>query len=347
MRYDPEQSYDWNFELGMGLGKNQLEAATPLAGADWRFCGLPVASPLGIAAGPLLNGGWVLHYANQGFDILTYKTVRSRSRACFAEPNLVPIVETEIAPGAHTSASKSMAGSWGISFGMPSREPDFWRRDIEDIRPKLGDGRLLVVSVVASPEPDWTLEQVADDYAQCACWAADAGADVIELNLSCPNVASQDGQLFRQPDKVSQILQRVFAFGCELPKVIKIGHLESESLIADLVQVCATHQTAISMTNCLASTIEDENKEMLWGGESRGIGGEAIRKESIAQIRRFANAIRQQDVSTQLVGIGGISTAEHVDDYLAAGANSVQLATSAMRSEDLGHRLKSRLQDKT
>ena len=50
---------------------------------QWQFCGLPVNSPLGVAAGPLLNGRWCLYYASLGFDVLTYKTVRSRRRECY------------------------------------------------------------------------------------------------------------------------------------------------------------------------------------------------------------------------------------------------------------------------
>ena len=46
-----------------------------------QFCGIPVQSPLGIPAGPLLNSRWLLYYASLGFDVLTYKTVRSSARA--------------------------------------------------------------------------------------------------------------------------------------------------------------------------------------------------------------------------------------------------------------------------
>ena len=40
--------------------------------------GYPLNSPLGIAAGPLLNSKWVEGYARLGFDVLTYATVRSQ-----------------------------------------------------------------------------------------------------------------------------------------------------------------------------------------------------------------------------------------------------------------------------
>ena len=57
-------------------------------------------------------------------------------------------------------------------------------------------GQCEIVSVVASPEPGWTLDQVADDFAQCAVWAEESGAQIVEANLSCPNVCTQEADLY-------------------------------------------------------------------------------------------------------------------------------------------------------
>ena len=83
-RYDRHQSYEWNYEHV----PEPVSLELPNVAGEWRFCGLPVPSPLGVPAGPLLNGGWCLYYASLGFDVLTYKTVRSRTRACYDLPNL-------------------------------------------------------------------------------------------------------------------------------------------------------------------------------------------------------------------------------------------------------------------
>ena len=48
-----------------------------------------------------------------------------------------------------------------MSFGMPSRPPEVWRADVEATRKRLPPGKVLSVSVVASPEPGWTEEQLA------------------------------------------------------------------------------------------------------------------------------------------------------------------------------------------
>ena len=96
-RYAPNRSSDWNYEHAPDEqafeGRRPLDA--PVPGRDWDFCGLPVSSPLGMPAGPLLNGRWVLRYAHAGFDVLTYKTVRSRARECYPLPNLQPVAAAE------------------------------------------------------------------------------------------------------------------------------------------------------------------------------------------------------------------------------------------------------------
>ena len=93
---------------------------------------------------------------------------------------------------------------------------------------------------------------------------------------------------------------------------------------------------ALSMTNCISATVRDERGAKLFNGQPRGIGGDAIRDASIAQVRRFANLIEQRGYSTRLVGVGGISTADHVRQYLDAGAEAVHLATAIMLDSLVG-----------
>ena len=47
-------------------------------------------------------------------------------------------------------------------------------------------------------------------------------------------------------------------------------------------------------------------------------------------MRRFAEIARQRGYATKIIGVGGISSAAHVEQYLAAGAEAVQLATAPM-----------------
>ncbi len=85
--YDLRRSYAENYRLAPDI----VSIDVPSVPGKWQFCGLPVDSPIGIPAGPLLNGKWCLYYASLGFDVLTYKTVRTVQRNCYPAPNLVPV----------------------------------------------------------------------------------------------------------------------------------------------------------------------------------------------------------------------------------------------------------------
>lgn len=344
--YDRTKTYQWNYDNAPEHNPDiELERA-PIIGEflssnasgdwrngdqDWTFCGLKIPSPLGISAGPLLNGRWVLYYSRLGFDVLTYKTVRSRYRECYAQPNLQPIKEAQVVNGQVTTATDEMTASWAISFGMPSMPPEVWARDITWTREHLASEKLLSVSVVATPEPDWSLKQVADDYAACAHLASKAGADCIELNFSCPNVSSADGQLYQDPESARIVLDAVRQRVSSVPLLIKIGHVASEEAAICLLQACDGYLQAISMTNCLACHVQTQHDQsLLFDGKPRGIGGSAILESSVAQVQMFSELSKREKSRTHIIGVGGVSNVGHVVDYLESGAESVQLATAAM-----------------
>ena len=115
---------------------SSTDAASACPGS-WDFCGVPIDSPLGVPAGPLLNSGWILYYASLGFSVLTYKTVRSSYRACYEPPNLLPVRAAPLidSRGRVTIApAGAVIDSWAISFGMPSKDPAVWGEDVTRAR---------------------------------------------------------------------------------------------------------------------------------------------------------------------------------------------------------------------
>lgn len=325
-RYAVDRTYAWNFEQA----PQPVEVAVPEVNGDWTFCGLPVDSPLGIPAGPLLNGNWILYYASLGFDVLTYKTVRSIERECYPLPNLQPVICKQLT-GKETDlpVSQKMLGSWAVSFGMPSKTPSTWRADVEQTRNALDSRKLLSVSVVGSVQDGWSIDDLANDYAKCARWAVESGADCVETNFSCPNVSTCDGQIYQQPEQAGLVAETVRAGVGKAPFIIKIGHVTKETEAIELLNAVEPFVDAIALTNSVATTVND-NGARLFGGAQRGICGDATRNASIAQTRLFSRLIDERQLSIRLIGVGGISTAAHVRDYLAAGAEATHIATAAM-----------------
>ena len=332
-RYDIAQSYAWNYEHA----PEPVDCEVPTVPGQWKFCGLPVDSPLGMPAGPLLSGKWCLYYASLGFDVLTYKTVRSGERACYDLPNLQPVTCGQLEGSEpNVKTADKMRGSWAVSFGMPSKSPDVWRADVAATREKLPSGKLLSVSVVGTIQPDWTIDDLAADYAQCARWAAESGADCVETNFSCPNVSTCDGQLYQQPADARVIAERVREAVGGIPYIVKIGHLQESESAEALLEAIGPSVSAIAMTNSIATQVQDSSGQMMFEGNRRGICGDASRTASIQQTRMVQTLIDQRELPIELIGVGGVSTAEHVQSYLDAGASAVHIATAAMVRPEVG-----------
>jgi len=337
-RYQASETYSWNYEHA----PLPIAVDVPPMPGEWSFCGIKVDSPLGIPAGPLLNGKWGLYYASLGFDVLTYKTVRSAARDCFPMPNVVPVAVDSLT-GCEVSVpmSTSPTHSWAVSFGMPSATPDAWRRDVEWTRAKLPKSKLLSVSVVGSAQPDWTIDDLAADYARCAAWAVESGADVIEVNFSCPNVATCDGQLYQHPSDAAFAAAVVKQAIGSVPLVIKIGHVREQTEAVTMVTALEAHAAALAMTNTIAAPVVGTNGQLLFEGQRRGVCGAATRVASIAQTQLFSDVIRSRGSRLKLIGVGGASSFEHVRRYLEAGAESVHLATAAMLDPTVALKIRS------
>ena len=78
----------------------------------------------------------------------------------------------------------------------------------------------------------------------------------------------------------------------------------------------------------------------LFDGERRGICGAATREASLAQLKLFAAESQSRGLNLALVAVGGASTYEHVQTYLAAGAEAVHIATAAMVEPDVALRIR-------
>ena len=327
--YDIQQTYAWNYAHAPD---SLPEVDVPDLEGNWTYCGLSVPSPLGIAAGPLLNSRWCLYYAALGFDVVTYKTVRSVYRESYPLPNLQPVDCSEPMTGAetHVEAAPEMRGSWAVSFGMPSQTPDIWRADVELTRRELPAGKVLAVSVVGTVQPGWSLDELAEDYARCARWAVDSGADCIEANFSCPNVATCDGQVFQHPDQAAVIAQRIREEIGRKPLLVKLGHIVQRDATCALYDAVLPHVDGLTMTNSLATRVVEREGVELFDSQPRGICGEATRAASVAQVARFRALKERSDDGPALIGVGGVTNAHHVMEFLDAGADAVQVATAAM-----------------
>ncbi|MDG2125431.1 MAG: hypothetical protein P8J87_17135, partial [Verrucomicrobiales bacterium] len=300
--YDISRSYLENYERGPFFRDEIGEV--PEVGRKV-FLGYEVGSRLGVAAGLLLNSRWVTGYAAWGFDLLTYKTVRSGHRDCYPVPNWVYVeegeggdyVEVDVPTGALADVSSA------VCFGMPSMAPEVWREDVRAAKAALGDGQVLIVSVVATPESGWTTGDVADDFATCAVWAVEAGADVVEVNFGCPNVCSAEGSLYLDLAASGEVARAVrTAVGGDVKLLVKTGHHREAVVQAAYLRELDGVVDGVTLVNGLVRRVlrRDGTAVFAGGFEKAGVIGRAIHGVCVEDVRRAVAVIRSEGLELEV-----------------------------------------------
>ncbi len=335
--YNIHKSYDWNYENGPlfeGLISDRPESTKKTNLFDFEL-----NSPLGVPAGPLLNSNWIKLYAELGWDIPVYKTVRTVYRECHPNPNCIYIPQEEQfeekdagsdVVGVFEDQEDSSKVTITNSFGMPSKEPEEWMRDVEKANSYLSDGQVMVVSIVGTPGEGKSLPA---DYARCAKMAKEAGARIIEANYSCPNVCSGEGSIFTDPDLSSEISQAIRLEIGNTPLMIKVGNFINLEILEDMVAMNVPFINGISGINTIAMKVYDKYGNQALTGKNRltsGLCGYGIHDISQRFTENLARIRNEDNYDFIICGVGGITSVEGVEARLNGGADIVMSATGAM-----------------
>lgn len=342
--YDISLSYEENYQKGPFFdGPFPVRSITQKK----MFLDFEVNSLIGVPAGPLLNANWIRTYAALGFDLPVYKTVRTKSFPSHPPPNCLLVdVEGQLTEKRFGEKLKEVEGAWKgsladisitNSFGMPSRDPNIWQEDVERAKKYLDRGQILTVSVVGTMGEG----NLASDYSRGAAMAREAGADMVEINLSCPNVSSGEGEIFTDPDFSKELCREVKKVLRDTPLIIKIGYLTDPKLLQETVRATASFVDVISGINTLSFEVINQDNAPALPGENRlrsGICGASIRECGMAQTKRLVHLRKQQKYDFAIIGVGGIMTVKNIQEYLEIGADAVMSATGAMWDPYLAYR---------
>lgn len=352
--YDPTKTFEDNFDNGPfpDFKPDKLKTAATQE-PSYSVLGYPVGIPFGIPAGPLPTSKHVALAFQLGFDVVCYKTQRTIP----FEVNQFPHVLSLQVEGDLTleKAAKPLVGiaeydkdpttlTITNSFGNPSRGADFWAQDLQKALDSAGPGQLLIMSVVGTIQDDFTDDDYFDDFAAAARIAADAGAPVVELNLSCPNVASE-GVLCYTPSSVVRICQKARAAVGDTPLVAKLGYFsaEQQNLLEEVIDGIAGTVQAVSAINTITAAIVDENGNQALPGKGRlrsGCCGAGIKWAGLDMTRRLKKLRHKKGYDLEIFGVGGVMTGDDFQKYRQAGADCVQSATGAMWNPYLAHEIK-------
>jgi dihydroorotate dehydrogenase len=345
--YRIDRSYDWNYEHGPSYpGPFPKVPPTPLKD----FFGIPVRSRLGIAAGLLLNARWIDTYARLGFDILTYKTVRSLHRACHPLPNWVYLdpsatVDPQRAGQSFRTVAAAPRGGRvfsSVSFGMPSKAPAVWMKDVARARRRLKPGQALIVSVVASPGAGAGIQEMIDDFANLTAMAREAGAQMIEANLSCPNVLTPEAQIFQDAELSGAIARAMRKAALGRPVALKVGYLPDDGRLRRLLRAVDGAADALTMVNGFSRPIVDRRGRAAFGQgrEAAGILGDRIREPCVDIVGRAVRHIDRDRLGLRVIAVGGVFAPADAALYFDAGAAAVMMGSAPMFDPMLAIRMK-------
>jgi dihydroorotate dehydrogenase (NAD+) catalytic subunit len=352
--YRTDRSFEWNHANGPDFaGPYPAVAETPTKD----FFGLAVHSRFGVPASILLNSRWIETYARLGFDLLTYKTVRSAARLCHPPPNWLFLDERTVAERlddpeaplvlAGAAPARTHAATAGGSFGIPSVAPEVWTPDIAAAKRALGPGQALIVSVVGTARPGLSDEDFVADFADLARTVAANGADVVEADLSCPNVARREGEVYLDFPLAARIARACKDAAHGRPLLLKIGDIPDRMRLGEFLERVAGAADGIVMINAPSRRILDAAGAPAFGPgrERAGVTGGAIKSIALRAVAAAADCAARRNLGLRIVGVGGIASAADARQFLEAGAYAVQAASAAAWNPYLAAELKAAAPD--
>lgn len=200
--------------------------------------------------------------------------------------------------------------------GLPYYKETRWGEEIAALVHEAG--KKLVVSIVST--------QSEDDWVELAKWAVGIGANIIELNGSCPNKwrdGVREGMVADDPDAIDQVVDLVFPHinGAELSfKLPPYDARQADVIFPTLTELPIDYFVSCNTVGGFPTTIDGVQVLSM---PAAGLSGPTILPQSTAQVRR----LREEIPDMPVIGVGGIENGEGALEYLNAGASGFGVGT--------------------
>lgn len=349
--YDVTKTYYENLEQGPFGRFADNQTYQNEGEPQYDFFGTPVYLPFGIAAGPLPNFKFVQAAFNKGFDVVTFKSVRTHEYPCHPAPNIVALkFDGQLDPldadkPIVTSSSYVMPLTMANSYGIPSFEPEVWQPEMKKAFGVVGKGQAMLVAFQGTDRGEGR-EAFIKDHVEGIKLLKETGANVIEINLSCPNEGSKELLCF-DIDTTKQILEAVRAEVADVKLLVKIAYFTDTLKLKEFVSQIGPLVDGISAINTVAARVVDEAGEQAFsGGAARmkpGVSGHAILDAGLEMVGQLARYRDELELGYKIVGIGGVQSAGDFLAYRDKGADIVLSVTGAMWNPKLAQEIKAQV----
>lgn len=146
--------------------------------------------------------------------------------------------------------------------------------------------------------------------------------DIIELNISCPNVKC-GGMAFGIKSSVAMEVVKLVKEICTKPLMVKLSP-NAEDIVDMAVKCCEAGADSISLVNTFKAMAIDINKRKpVFNNVTAGLSGAAIKPIALRMVYEVSKAVK-----VPVVGMGGIFTAEDAIEFIMAGATAIQVGTA-------------------
>lgn len=172
-----------------------------------------------------------------------------------------------------------------------------------------------------------------EEYVEGAQLLADTQVDMIELNISCPNVKA-GGMAFGMECQSAALITREIKKVAKQPVMVKLS--PNAPSVADIARSCADNGAdAVSLVNTFQGmAIDLKKRKAVFDNVYAGLSGPAIKPIALRMVHQVSKA-----VSIPVVGLGGIQSWQDAVEFIMAGAAAVQIGTGNFPNPMLGKEL--------
>lgn len=186
----------------------------------------------------------------------------------------------------------------------------FVKRDVPYLKKA---GATIIVNVCGKSEKD---------YVEVVERLSDEPVDLLEINVSCPNV-KEGGIAFGQDPKALYDITKAVKAKAKQPIIMKLS-----PNVTDIIEMAKAAvdagSDALSLINTLTGMkIDIEKRDFVLANKTGGMSGPAIKPVAVRMVYQVANA-----VDVPIIGMGGIATAEDALEFIMAGATAVSVGTA-------------------
>lgn len=178
-----------------------------------------------------------------------------------------------------------------------------------------------------------------EDYCEVVERLADEDVDMLEINISCPNV-KEGGIAFGQNAKAAEEITKAVKKYAKQPVIMKLSPNVTD--IAEMAKaVEAGGADAISLINTLTGMKIDINRrKFVLANKTGGVSGPAIHPIAVRMVYQAFHAVK-----VPIIGMGGIASAEDAIEMILAGASAVSVGTANFHNPSVTMKIVDGIQD--